>query len=518
MIATKPKIALISPQVIGPRNQVRKAQPPLGIAYLAAVLEINGYKEKVMCLDAVVEGYDHIEELDDGSEFIKYGLSNEDIVKRLKKFNPKIVGITSLFSSMTECAFDIARVVKKAFPDVPIIMGGNHASNTANQIMEEANFIDYVIKGESEFSFLEFINKFFDEEDIYNIPGLVFRDPLKNKIVCNPSSPFIKKLDEIPDPAFHLFPMERYFEIAMPHNPFVQSGRVGSIMTSRGCPEHCYFCTSPDYTGTAFRSMSPQRVYDQVKKLVEDYSVKELQILDDNFTVNSKRVIEIMNLIKKFKLRITLPNAIRADMPNNRDKRLEMYKAMREAGVRQFGISVEHGDQKFLNEITKKRLDLDEVRASCDLAHEAGILVHANFMIGFPFETKKLREKTIEFSKSLDADSFSVSIAQPLPGTPLWDIVSSNKLFMPSFLVTRMTYVNVNIKPHDISPDDLKTLAENLNQELNKIGQSRRKETAEKYKSFALKGKSADGDRKYHFDIESLPKFSPGVGELINQK
>ena len=185
----------------------------------------------------------------------------------------------------------------------------------------------------------------------------------------------------------------------MPHNPFVISGRVGSIMTSRGCPEHCYFCTSPDYTGTAFRAMSPERVARQVKDMVEQNDIKELQILDDNFTVNYKRVIAICDGIKDLGLRITLPNAIRADMPMNRKKRFVMYQAMKSAGVEQFGVSVEHGDQDFLNKVTRKRLDLDEVMATCDLAHEAGLLVHANFMIGFPFETAKLRQKTIDFAK-----------------------------------------------------------------------------------------------------------------------
>jgi len=484
----------------------------LGIAYLAAVLEENGYRDNVMCLDAVVEGYDHVVELEDDPNFIKYGLSDKDIVERLRDFKPDLVGITSLFSSMTECAFSIADSIKGSFPHVPIIMGGNHASNTADWILKEIPYIDFIIKGESEYNLLEFVDKYFGLEDYTNVPGLVRYEG--NRIVTNSGRPFNKQLDDLPDPAFHLFPMERYFEIAMPHNPFVISGRVGSIMTSRGCPEHCYFCTSPDYTGTAFRAMSPERVARQVKDMVEQNDIKELQILDDNFTVNYKRVIAICDGIKDLGLRITLPNAIRADMPMNRKKRFVMYQAMKSAGVEQFGVSVEHGDQDFLNKVTRKRLDLDEVMATCDLAHEAGLLVHANFMIGFPFETSELRQKTIDFAKTLDADSFSVSITQPLPGTPIWDIVKDNNLFMPNFKVTRMTYVNVNIIPEDISPKKLKETAENLNRELNELGQNKRQATIDKYKSFNKSGKSADGDRKYHFDTEIKPlKFTQGIGE-----
>ena len=509
------RIVLISPQVLGPRNQVRKAQPPLGISYLAAVLEEGGYQNNVMCLDAVVEGYDNVVELNDGTGFIKYGLSDEKIVERLEAFKPDLVGITSLFSSMTECAFSIAEAVHHRFPDLPIVMGGNHASHTAESILNDVSCVDYVIKGESEYAFLEFVDKFFTGQSIDDVPGLVRR--ADGQLKTNPTKPFNILLDKLPDPAFHLFPMERYFEIAMPHNPFVKSGRVGSIMTSRGCPEHCYFCTSPTYTGTTFRSMSPERVAQQVERMVAEHGIKELQILDDNFTVNAPRVVGICERIKHLGLRITLPNAIRADMPNNRAKRLDMYKHMREAGCEQFGISVEHGDQEFLNQVTKKRLDLDEVMATCDLAHEAGLLVHANFMIGFPFETAELRKKTRDFALNLDADSYSVSITQPLPGTPIWDLVKDNNLFMPHFKVTRMTYVNVNIIPHDISPEDLKKEAEDLNRLLNETGQARRKATQDKYKAFRDSGKSASGDRKYHFSAEAVPDaevhWTPGIGE-----
>lgn len=491
------RIALISPQVLGPKNQVRKTQPPLGIAYLAGVLEENGYKDNILCIDATVDGYHNVVDLDDGSDFIKFGSSDDEIIEKINKFKPKLVGITSLFSSMTECALSIAKAIKDSHPEIIIIMGGNHASNTALELLEENDFIDYVLKGEADYSFLDFANKLFEERPLDDVAGLVRRDGLSFKI--NPTGAFIANLDELPDPAFHLFPMEKYFEIAMPHNPFVKSGRVGSIMTSRGCPEKCYFCTSPTFTGNEFRAMSAPRVIKQVTKLVKEYGIKELQILDDNFTVNHKRVIDICEGIKEFGLRITLPNAIRADMPMNREKRLLMYRHMKEAGVEQFGISVEHGDQDFLNEVTKKRLDLDEVRAACHLAHEVGLLVHANFMIGFPFETAELRNKTKEFALTLDADSYSVSIAQPLPGTPLWKIVADNDLFMPHFRVNRMTYVEVNIKPHDIAPEDLKKEAEELNRVLNERGQERDFKTQEKYEIFSKSGKSANGDRKYHF-------------------
>lgn len=497
-IIKNPTIVLISPQVIGAKNQVRKAQPPLGIAYLAGILLKNGYSN-VHLLDAVVEDYSNIEPLEDDSNFIKYGLSDENVVKKLQQINPDLVGITSLFSSQAECAYSVAGSVKEAFPNIPILMGGNHTSYMYREILRGVPAVDYIIVGEGEYSFLDFVQKYFNKKDFYDVPGLAWRHG--DEIRINPTKPFIMNLDELADPALHLYPMERYFEIGMPHNPFTVSDRVGSIMTSRGCPEACYFCSSPSYTGTQFRAMSARRTTEYIISLVENFKIEELQILDDTFTSNHLRVIEICEGIKHLGLRISLPNAIRGDRPLNHEKRLAMFKAMKEAGVVQFGMSVEHGDQEFLDSVVKKRLDIEEARVTCELAHEAGLLVHANFIMGFPFETQELRQKTIDFSKSLNADSFSVSLASPLPGTPMWDIVKKHNLFMPNFKVSRMVYVNVNIIPHDISPEDLKLQAETLNQELNKAAQLKSPETVEKYKRFAAKGKTANGDRKYSFDL-----------------
>jgi len=494
----KSTIVLISPQVVGERNQVRKAQPPLGITYIAAVLEENGYKDHVHLIDAVVEDYDNVEDLIDDDLFIKYGLNDESLAEKVISLNADIVGISALFSSQTECAFSLGEMIKEKKPDVTLVMGGNHVSNTYISTLRRNKYIDYVLRGESDFSFLDFVERFDSKQDLHTVAGLSWIGE-DGEINSNPVAPFVKNLDVLPDPAFHLLPMERYFEIAMPHNPFVKSGRVASLMTSRGCPEHCYFCTSPTYTGTAFRSMSAKRVVDQIHSFVERYDVKEIQILDDNFTVNHRRVIEICEGIHHLNLRITLPNAIRGDRPLDHVKRLRMYKAMKKAGVEQFGISVEHGDQDFLDHTIKKKLDLEEVKITCELAHEAGILVHANFMMGFPGESRELIQKTIDYAHSLDADSFSVSLASPLPGTPMWDVVEKNNLFVDNYNINRMVYVDVSIKPKDVSEEELRVLADQLNSDLNRSAQNKRQASREKYERFKKSGKTASGDRKYEF-------------------
>jgi len=222
-----------------------------------------------------------------------------------------------------------------------------------------------------------------------------------------------------------------------------------------------------------------------------------------------------MEGIKDLNLRVSLPNAIRADLPLNRDNRLKMFKAMSEAEVEQFGLGVEHGDQDFLNNVINKRLDLDEVVASIEMAHECGIQVHVAFILGFPHETKENRENSMNFAKSLDADSYSVSFASPLPGTPMWDIVEKDDLFLPGFDLGRLVFTVPSIKPHDISPDDLYKYVEDINKELNEMAQRKRPEQAKKKLAmFKKKSKTASGDRKFHFAKEFDNKNYIPIGKL----
>jgi phosphonoacetaldehyde methylase len=463
---------------------------------LAAGLHRIGYDD-VHLIDAVIEDYNNIMPVGDDPSFVNFGLSDQGVLERISKLNPDLVGISALFSSQTECAFSIARLIKEAFPHLPLCMGGNHATECRQRVMQETTAIDFILAGEADFTFPEFVRAYFSDGDYRRTPGLLWREG--ERICENPMPPTITSLDTLPFPAWQLYDMERYYDVGMPHNPFLQHKRYGQIITSRGCPYKCYFCSVPDFNGSAFRSHSAPRVVEDVRQWVDNYSIKELQILDDTFTTDWKRVVDIMNGIRDFKLRITLPNAIRADYPKRLDQRKAMFQAMADAGVAQIDISVEHGDQDFLNNVIGKDLDLDTVPATCELAHDAGMTVHANFMMGFPFENSQGRQKTIDFARRLDADSFSISLCIPLPGTRMANVVALNGLHVDNFNLHRMTLNAVNIKPFDVSAEELKNIAESLNRELNEAAQGKRPATAAKYKKFREDGKTADGDRKFHF-------------------
>ena len=490
------RIALISPRAVASEKMIRRVQPPLGLCCIAASLRKEGFKN-ILIYDTLIEDYNNVKKLKNHDDMITYGSSDEKILKKLQSFKPDIVGVSALFSSQVSQAYAVARVVKKYNKKTPVVFGGIHASDKPEEVLNEETSVDYVMRGEGDYTWGTLINEMFNNGSLEKVPGLVWRK--NDGFNKNLMAPLIHDMDALPIPAWDLVPMEEYFKIAMYHNPYVKSGRVGCIMTSRGCPDRCYFCASTEFFGHKFRQISPERVGEMVDYLVNKFQIKELQIEDDNFAVNPVRVNKICEIIKHHKLRITMPNAMRADTPINRDKRREMFKNMREAGWDQIGLGVECGDSEFLNNVIGKRLDLNEVVATCDIAHEAGLLVHTNFMMGFPFETKKTRDRTIDFAMKLDSDSYSLSLATPLPGTKMWDIVEKNNLFHESYNFDTGLPTLVSIKPQDISDVGLQKLVEDTNKKLNLKSSQKRKETMEKYK---LLKRSSHGDRKY-FDPSS---------------
>ena len=509
-------IALISPRAVASKNMIRRVQPPLGLCCIAAGIRQEGYKN-ILIYDTLIEDYNDVRKLDSGDDMITYGSSDEKIEQKMREFKPDIVGVSALFSSQVSQAYAVARAVKKYNEKTIVVFGGIHASDKPEEVLNNEKNVDFVMRGEGDYTWSKLIKNLFSPDgNLSEVPGLVQRNG--ESFIKNPMAPLIHDMDALPIPAWDLVPMEKYFEIAMYHNPYVKSGRVGCIMTSRGCPDRCYFCSSTVFFGHKFRQMSPERVGEMVDYLVENFKIKELQIEDDNFAVNPVRVNKICERIKHHKLRVTMPNAMRADTPLNRKKRLEMFKNMREAGWDQIGLGVECGDPEFLNEVIGKRLDLDEVVATCDLAHEAGLLVHTNFMMGFPLETKKTRDRTIEFAMNLDSDSYSLSLATPLPGTKMWDIVEKNNLFHESYNFDTGLPTLVSIKPHDIKDVELKSLVENINKKLNFKASQKRQAVRDKYK--LLKG-SVHGDRKYldpsSASIEIDKEIIPMTNVLSNE-
>jgi|TARA_B110000211_G_C14059239_1_gene544772 anaerobic magnesium-protoporphyrin IX monomethyl ester cyclase len=513
------KIVMISPPAIALANQIRKTIPPFGLLTVGATVEERGYDD-LLLIDSVVEGFDNVVP-DTYDGFIKYGLDDGEIARRVEEFGAEFVGISVLFSGMAECGYNVARAIKKRLPDIPICMGGIHITAVnKKKLMTEQKSIDYVLDGEGDLTFPDLLDTHFGNKKFEYVSGLTWK--IENEVIENRRSKLIEDLDTLPFPAWHKFDMEKYYDINIPFSPFVSSPRVGTIITSRGCPANCNFCfiswTAAKDRGDnkPYRTLSADYTVRMIDYLIENWGIKELQILDDSFTVDYHRCMEIFERIKDYGLRIEFPNGIRADLPKDLQRRKNLYKAMKDAGVWQVCFSPEHGNQEYLLDYIDKGMDLSQVISSCDIAHDNGFLVHSNFIMGFPGETKELRNDTEQYARKLDADSFSFSFATPYPGTALYEEVKQKSLFVSDYDENRVMFDKVNIIPHDISEQGLFSHVENLNREINELAQVKRPELT-KLKYQLLDTKIETKDKKYHH-IKEKDNYLPTTANYMKER
>jgi magnesium-protoporphyrin IX monomethyl ester (oxidative) cyclase len=381
---------------------------PLGLCYIAAVLEKNNYEVKI--IDCVIEDYKNIEHI--GGDIFRVGLSWNNLKKKIKMLNPDIVGISCSFTIQSFNAFKVAEIAKKVNPDLKVVMGGIHPSSLPKEVLRNKN-VDYVIIGEGEYSFLELVRKLEKGKSPSSIDGLGFKSDKHIKI--NPKTKFIKNIDELPFPARHLLPVKEYFK-AGGRAFHIKSKKNMSIITSRGCPFNCKFCSIHCLWGYNWRPHSPERVINEIKYLIDAYDVEEISFEDDNMILDRRRFIKICEGIAPFGIKWCTPNGIRADALD-----FELLKIMKNSGCYSLNLAIEHGDLHILNEVMNKKLDLKRVRKTVNYCKRLGIHTFGYFVIGMPGETKKTINKAIEFAKSLPLDEIGVSIATPYPGSRLYE-------------------------------------------------------------------------------------------------
>lgn len=370
--------------------------PPLGILYLAGVLEKESIQVKVM--DAALEK-----------------LSLDETFEKIRSLSPKIIGF-SVCTPDYRIIDQFAYLVKDRFPEIKIVMGGPHATLDPNGVLSSPH-IDFVIRGEGEYSFLEFCRTYLQgqENQFKNIGGLSFRE--NGRVIHNSDRPMIENLDEIPFPARHLIPLMKYRN----YGRVYKRKPVGVMITSRGCPLQCIFCAHEIF-GRKYRFMSAARIVEEIRLLQENYGVKEILFREDNFTANRKRVFEFCDILIKEKIDITWMCLADANSITE-----EMAIRMKEAGCWHIGVGVESGNQGIIN-ILKKNIKLERVEKVFNFLHEAGIKTLAFFMIGNYADTQETIEDTIRFATRLNTDFAIFTITTPFPGTELFEMAVNHHL------------------------------------------------------------------------------------------
>ena len=390
----------------------------LGILQIASFLKAKGHD--VSILDALEKGYNNHEKY--GEKYIKVGLSDNEIISRLSA-DFDVIGISVPFSHLAKPAHELICKIKRGLPKSIIVMGGVYPSTQPELAIESE--ADFLILGEGEETMLELINFLSGKTEELSKSIIKSSDNLQD---AKPH--YSKEINIFPLPGRNLIDFEKYL-IRSPRN--VRGWRSASIITSKGCPFNCEFCAVHPVCGYKWRAFSSQRVLDEINNLVNNYGVDNIEIEDDNFTIDRKRVIEILNGIVEINRHHFLSwqalNGLRIDTLDE-----ELIKLFKESNCHHLNIALEHGDIEMLRIIDKK-LDLDKVISVVELLAKYQIPSHIFTIYGYPGETKERFESALAFYSKLKEMNphlvFKFFIAQPYPNTRLYKRCISNN-YLPA--------------------------------------------------------------------------------------
>lgn len=412
------KIMLINPPQTNSKYKfIGVVAPPLGIAYMAAILEENNFDVNIIDASAM-------------------NMTWETLKNELKRISPQIVAITALTPTINQ-AMKTAQMVKEVCPGAVTIMGGYHPTFNYKELLDE-DFVDVVIIGEGEYTMLELVETLKSGGDLAEVKGIAF-----DNIVTPPRS-LITDLDGLPFPALHLLPMDHYKLLNMKTN-------MATMVASRGCPMQCSFCASAALHGPKLRLRSPKNIVDEMEHLINDYNVETIAFMDDTFTLDSKRVEEICAEIKKRDLKVFWGCTARVD---NLSK--DILKKMKETGCITIFMGIESADQQILDQMNKKTT-IANIRHAFELSRKEGIRTIASVVLGMPGDTKESMERTIKFVQELKPSYALFSLATPYPGTRFYQqMVEKNLIKVKDW--SKYTLVSPVIDTMECSLEELKKI------------------------------------------------------------
>lgn len=371
--------------------------PPLGLAYIASVLEQAGHKVKI--IDSPTRR-----------------LNLRSWMAEVKSFDPDIIGI-SMQTPLAPKGYVAAKTIKQEMPDVILVAGGTHPTYMYDEALD-AGF-DFVVRGEGELTMLELTgtleSKGRDYEALRSVKGIAFREG--GKTVVTPDRPFIEDLDKLPWPDRDLLDMDKY-------TLFNKPIRIAHVMASRGCPYGCMYCITSYYWGRRYRYRSAKNVVDEIEYLVNRYKAKEIVFTDDEFTANWKFVRDFVAELRSRGLDIKFSCGSRVDHVSR-----DLMKLLYDNGCNALYFGVESASQETLNRIGKK-ITIEQARRVFEWKRELGGFATGSFILGFPWETVDDMKRTAQLAVELGPDYAQFTALTPYPGTPLWDFAVKHNLIV----------------------------------------------------------------------------------------
>lgn len=416
--------------LVFPPSRTHYSVPPIGLGFLAAALRRSGFSVGV--LDCTRER-----------------LAPPAAVRAILARAPRLVGLQA-FSYDVPAVRLLAEGVKAAVPAIVTVVGGAHPSGTPETAFADLPHADWAFAGEAETGLVLLARRALRGEPVAldSIPGLLRREG--GLTVANEPL-FAEDLDALGIPAWDLIDPRGY--AAAPQGVFLKSPPVAPVSTSRGCPFPCAYCAGKTLTGARIRTRSIPLVLEEVALLHRDYGVREIHIVDDNFTADRERVAAFcLGLRMRCPgIAFTFPNGVRLDTLD-----AGVLRLMKEAGCYSLILGIESGSDRVLK-LMRKGLTTDRIRHGVALVREAGIEVGGFFILGFPGETPEEMEETIRFSRSLGLTSAHFSNFIPLPGTEAFCALRERGE-LGAIDWSRLFYADTPYAPEGLSASELKGL------------------------------------------------------------
>ena len=390
------RVLLINPAMnmrkLGRFAGLLEPMPCIGLAYIAAAAETHG------CLVRVIDMFAE-------------KLSGDDVLERAERFKPDIIGMTVLTPSAPVCS-ELSQRLRSRLPEAKIVWGAVHADVFARDIVRSGD-ADFCIHHDGEITIQELVDALSKgEKDFSAVDGITWRST-DGEIITNKARVLNRDLDDLPYPAWHLFPYHRYGLL-----PFADFAKPVLTMTgSRGCPYRCDYCSLINTGGKVYRKRDPIKIVDEYEFLVDRYGVKQIGFVDPIFPLVKKDLEPFCKELVKRGLdkKCQWLSETRCD---RLDK--ETADLMYEGGCRRVLMGIESGSDMLLGNVNKN-ITTQKVREGVAHARNAGIQTVGLFMIGMPGETPEMTRETVEFSIELDLDFAKYAITVPFPGSKLFE-------------------------------------------------------------------------------------------------
>lgn len=410
----KARVTLIRPPVhiLVKSMSMLGPMPPIGIAYVAAALRSVGHD--VQMIDAAGEDLHRLEEYESSvGTMRRIGIPVEEIVARIRP-DTQMVGITHMFLHEWPGVRELAEQVKEAFPETLVVVGGENATGFWPWMFEQTDAIDLCVLGEGERTAVELAGRVAEGLPLTGLEGVALRGVGEAESTSTGLPVRLRNLQEIPRPAWDLFPMDRYLN----ERSFIGVDRGPSMpmLASRGCPYKCSFCSSPNMWTTRYKVREPADIADEIEQYVQDYGISNVDFVDLTAITKRNWTLDLCDVLEQRGLDVTWQLPIGTRSEGIDDEVLDRLKA---SGCTNITFAPESGSKRML-EVFEKRLDLDHILADIRHAHKLGMVVHVNTIIGHPAEHWKDRWLNWVFlmrAAIAGADTGSAIMFHPYPGS-----------------------------------------------------------------------------------------------------